>query len=101
MIAKGQGRSNRELTVQGLLLQRGGTMPLPNRDAFKMAKHIHVSAKLPDEDEMQVEAAKTARLRAFRLAKEAADRDTTNREIAAAPARSRRHQLAHPRSRVS
>ena len=100
-MAKGQGRSNREVTLQGLL-QRGGTMPLPNRDAFKMAKHIHVSAKLPDEDEMQVEAAKTARLRAFRLAKEAADRDTTNREIAAAPPRSRRrHQLDHPRSRVS
>jgi hypothetical protein len=100
-MAKGQGRSNREVTLQGLL-QRGGTMSLPNRDAFKMAKHIHVSVKFPDEDEMQVEAAKTARLRAFRLAKEAADRDTTNREIAAAPPRGRRrHQLDHPRSRVS
>ena len=99
-MAKGQGRSNREVTLQGLL-QSGGTMPLPNRDVFKMAKHIHVSARLPDEDEMQVEAAKTARLRAFRLAKEAADRDTTNHEIAAAPPRSRRrHQLDHPRARV-
>ena len=100
VMAKAQGASNREVIHQGLLQHRG-TMPLPNRDAFKMAKHIHVRVKLPDEEELQVEAAKTARLRAFRLAKEAADRDTTNREIAAAPPRRRRHQFDHPRSRVS
>jgi hypothetical protein len=76
-------------------------MPVPNRDAFQMSKHIHVKAKLPDEDEKQVEAAKTARLRTFRLAKEAADRDATNREIATAPPKSRGRQLNHPTSRVS
>ena len=74
---------------------------MPNRDAFKMAKHIHVKAMLPDEDEKRVEAAKTARLRAFRIAKEAADRDATNREIAAASPRSRGRQPNHPTSRVS
>jgi len=66
-----------------------------------MAKHIHVKAQLPDEDAKQVEAAKTARLRAFRLAKEAAERDVANREVAAAPPRRRRHPLNHPRSRAS
>ena len=35
----------------------------------------------------QAEAAKTARLRALRLAKEAADKETANREAAAAMAR--------------
>ena len=65
-----------------------------------MAKHIHVKATLPGEEEKQLEAAKTARLRAFRLAKEAAARDATNREIATAPPR-RRRQLNHPRSQVS
>jgi len=35
----------------------------------------------------QAEAAKTARLRALRLAKEAADKETANREAAAARAR--------------
>ncbi len=76
-------------------------MPLPNREAFKMAKYIHVKAMLPDEDEKQAEAAKTARLRAIRLAKEAADRDATNREIAIAPPRRRGGRLNHPTSRVS
>jgi hypothetical protein len=67
-----------------------------------MSKYIHVKATLPDEDEKQVEAAKTARLRAVRLAKEAADRDAANREVATAPPRSRRRdQPNHPRSRVS
>ena len=80
---------------------RAADNQLPNRDAFKMAKHIHVKAMLPDEDEKRVEAAKTARLRAFRIAKEAADRDATNREIAAAPPRSRGRQPNHPTSRVS
>ena len=62
-----------------------GTMPLPHPDAFKMAKHIHVKTTLADEGEKQAIAAKTARLRASRLAKEAADRAAANREIAAAP----------------
>jgi len=67
-----------------------------------MAKHIHVKAQLPDADEKQVVAAKTARLRAFRLAKEAAERDAANREVAAAPPRRRqRKPINHPRSGVS
>jgi hypothetical protein len=76
-------------------------MPLPNRDAFKMANYIHVKAQPSDADEKQVETEKTARLRAFRLAKEAADRDATGREITTAPQRSRGSQLNHPTSRVS
>lgn len=76
------------------------TTLLQRQNALVMAKHIHVKVTLPDESEKQLEAAKTARLRAFRLAKEAADRDATNREIATAPPR-RRRQLNHPRSSVS
>ena len=77
-------------------------IPLPNRDAFKMSKYIHVKVTPAAEDEKQVEAAKTARLRASRLAKEAADRDAANREIATPPPKSgRRDQLNHPRSGVS
>jgi len=67
-----------------------------------MAKHIHVKATLPGTDEKQLEAAKTARLRVFRLAKEAADRDAASLEGSTAPLRSRpRRQLSHPRSRSS
>lgn len=44
-----------------------------------MANTIHVKVVPPDEDEKQAAADKTARLRALRLAKEAADRDTANR----------------------
>jgi hypothetical protein len=66
-----------------------------------MAKHIHVKAQLPDEDEKQVQAVKTARLRAFRLAKEAAERDAANRETAAEPPKRRRLPLNHPRSFAS
>jgi hypothetical protein len=40
-----------------------------------MVKHVHVKVLPPDEDERQAEAAKTTRLRALRLAKEAADRN--------------------------
>ena len=79
-----------------------GDTPSPNRDPFEMTKFIHVKATLPDEDEKQVEAAKTARLRAFRLAKEASDRAAASREVAAAPPKNRRrHPLDHPGSRAS
>jgi hypothetical protein len=47
--------------------------------AFKMANAIHVKVVPPDEDGKQVEADKTTRLRALRLAKEAADRDAASR----------------------
>jgi hypothetical protein len=67
-----------------------------------MANYIHVKVKLPDEDEKHIEAAKTARLRAFRLAKEAADRDAASRAIAIAPPKNRRRrQLNHPRLPMS
>lgn len=66
-----------------------------------MAKQIHVKATRADEDAKQLEAAKTARLRAVRLAKEAADRDAAKRELAAAPPKSRRRQVDHPTPRAS
>ena len=47
-----------------------------------MAKHIHVSVGLPNEDEKQAEAAKTVRLRALRLAKQATDQEEASREVA-------------------
>lgn len=56
-----------------------------------MVKHVHVKVSAPGMDEKQAEAAKTARLRALRLAKEAADRETATRVIAAVPPRSRKH----------
>jgi hypothetical protein len=48
-----------------------------------MAKHVHVKVRTPAEEERHAEAAKITRLRALRLAKEAADRDAAAREIAA------------------
>jgi len=44
----------------------------------------------PDEAERQAGAAKTTRLRALRLAKEAADREAASREIAARAGQRRR-----------
>ena len=44
-----------------------------------MANAIHVKVRPPDEDERQAEADKTTRLRALRLAKEAAGRDAASR----------------------
>jgi hypothetical protein len=52
---------------------------------FKMAKKQKKAQTIvvrPDEAERQAEAAKTTRLRALRLAKEAADRDAARREVA-------------------
>jgi hypothetical protein len=56
-------------------------------------KHVHAKASPPGADARQAEAAKTARLRALRLAKEAADREAAilAAEVAAA---------ARPKSRV-
>ncbi len=48
-----------------------------------MANAIHVKVLPPDEDERRAEADKTTRLRALRLAKEAADRDAASRATAA------------------
>jgi hypothetical protein len=44
----------------------------------------------PDEAERQAEAAKTTRLRALRLAKEAADRDAVSGQTAASAGQHRR-----------
>ena len=49
-----------------------------------MVNHAHVKISSPCEDEKQAEATKTARLRALRLAKEAADSEAATRVIAAA-----------------
>src|SRR5207237_7374056 len=49
------------------------------RARSKMANAIHVKVRPPDEDEKQAEADKTTRLRALRLAKEAAGRDAASR----------------------
>jgi len=55
-----------------------------------MANAIHVKVRPPDEDERQAEADKTTRLRALRLAKEAAGRDAASRVTAASAGRHRR-----------
>ena len=57
----------------------------------KKAKKSKTIVVRPDEADRQAEAAKTSRLRALRLAKDAADRDAASRQAAAnaaAPARS-------------
>ena len=78
------------LAVMIITAQR--TRPLPTEDPFEMPKHVHVKVRTPAEEEKHAEAAKITRLRALRLAKEAADRDAATREIAAPLARSRGHQ---------
>jgi hypothetical protein len=55
-----------------------------------MVKHVHVKVLPPDEDERQAEAAKTTRLRALRLAKEAADRNAVSCVTAASAGQHRR-----------
>jgi len=47
-----------------------------------MGNYVHVKVQLPTEDEKQAEAAKMARLRSLRLAKEASDREHAVREVA-------------------
>jgi len=47
-----------------------------------MAKKAQTIIVPPDKAERQAEAAKTTRLRALRLAKEAADRDAVSRQTA-------------------
>jgi hypothetical protein len=66
-----------------------------------MNKYVHVKVKPPSEDKKQAELAKTARLRALRLLKEAADKESAAREIVAAPPRSRKRQPNQPLLRVS
>ena len=63
-------------------------------EQFKTTKKVN-SETTANTPSRQAEAAKTARLRALRLAKEAADKDTANRGAAAAKAR-----RSEPRRRV-
>ena len=63
---------------------------------FKSKKKADVQTPRADDTGRQTEAEKIARLRALRLAKEAADRDTASRDAAAAMARK-----TEPRRRVS
>lgn len=48
-----------------------------------MEKFVHVKIQPPSEDEKQDQALKITSLRALRLAKETADRDSANRQAAA------------------
>jgi hypothetical protein len=61
-----------------------------------MMKYVHVKVRPPGEDEKQAELAKTARLRALRLVKEAADKEAAARAIVAAPPRGRKRQPNQP-----
>jgi hypothetical protein len=77
------------------------SQPLPGEasrrraeEQFKTTKKVNSETKA-NTPSRQAEAAKTARLRALRLAKEAADKDTANRGAAAAKAR-----RSEPRRRV-
>jgi hypothetical protein len=63
---------------------------------FKSKKKADAQTPRAADTWRQTEAEKTARLRALRLAKEAADRDTASRDAAAAAARK-----TEPRRRVS
>ena len=69
------------------------SQPLPGEasrrraeEQFKTTKKVNSETKV--NTPRQAEAEKTARLRALRLAKEAADKDTANRDAAAAKAHS-------------
>ena len=63
-------------------------------EQFKTVKKVNSETKA--NPPRQAEAEKTARLRVLRLAKEAADKDTANRDAAAAKAR-----RSEPRRRVA
>jgi hypothetical protein len=56
-------------------------------EQFKTTKKANPKAPKADDPARQAEAAKTARLRAVRLAKEAADKETASGDAAAAKAR--------------
>ena len=59
-----------------------------------MGKSSGKGAK-PDDDARAAETAKTARLRALRLAKEAADKDVADREAAAKASRAKPRRRVH------
>jgi hypothetical protein len=64
-------------------------------ERFKSTKKADSKTPKADDTLRQAEAAKTARLRALRLAREAADKETASRGAAAAQAR-----RSEPRRRV-
>jgi hypothetical protein len=66
-----------------------------------MTKHIHVNVGLPNEDEKQAEASKTASLRSLRLAKEAADQEEAARDVARTALKNRAPRINHPTPRAS
>jgi hypothetical protein len=67
-----------------------------------MAKFADVKVWQVAEDDKQAEAVKTARLRALRLDREATDRDSASREIAAKLLlKSQGRQPSRPASRPS
>jgi len=81
------------------------SQPLPGEasrrraeEQFKTTMKVNSETKA-NTPSRQAEAAKTARLRALRLAKEAADKDTANRGAAAAKAR--RSEPRRRRSKTS
>ena len=82
------------------------SQPLPGQasrrraeDQFKTAKKVNSETKA--NAPRQAEAEKTARLRALRLAKEAADKDTAIRDAAAAKARRSEPRRHVPGSQAS
>jgi hypothetical protein len=66
-----------------------------------MTKFVHVKVWPPTEDEKQAGVAQTNRLRALRLAKEAADGDAAGREITATIPRGRSRQINPPKVQLS
>jgi hypothetical protein len=66
-----------------------------------MVRHVHVKVGMPNEDEKQAEAAKTVRLRALRLAKEATDQGEARREVARTALKNRGPRISHPTPRAS
>ena len=82
------------------------SQPLPGEasrrraeEQFKTTKKVNSETKANTPSRL-AEAAKTARLRALRLAKEAADKDTANRGAAAAKTRrpERRRRVRRPQA---
>jgi hypothetical protein len=79
----------------------GGQCRGEARESFKMARHVHVKVEIPNEDEKQAEAAKTVRLRALRLAREATDQEEASREVARTALKSRGPRINHPTPQAS
>ena len=66
-----------------------------------MANYVHVKFEPPSEDEKQAEAAKTARLRSLRLAKEAADLKQVSCDVAPPAPVGQEPRISPPESQAS